>query len=163
MKIAVISDTHVHKKLDKLEKFFKEKLKDVDLIIHAGDYTNNKVLPYIKKNYRFVGVYGNNDKDDTKSKVKEKEIVTLNNYKIGIYHGHGKNKNTLENVYEIFKDDNLDIIIFGHSHKPFLTTKDKTLIINPGSPTSKRKEKYYSYIILDLDNSKIDVSIKFYS
>ena len=141
MKIAVISDTHVRKHMDKIEKLITKLLKDVDLVIHAGDYTSNKVIPYIKKYHRFVGVYGNNDKAETRSKVKEKEIITLGKYKIGVYHGHGSKKNTLDNVYEIFKDDSLDIIIFGHSHKPFITTKNKTLVINPGSPTSKRKEK----------------------
>ncbi|WP_291561671.1 MULTISPECIES: metallophosphoesterase family protein [unclassified Clostridium] len=163
MKIAVISDTHVRKHMDKIEKLITKSLKDVDLVIHAGDYTSNKVIPYIEKHHRFIGVYGNNDKDETRSKVKEKQIITLDKYKIGIYHGHGSKKNAIDNVYEIFKNDSLDVIIFGHSHKPFVTTKNKTLIINPGSPTSKRKEKYYSYIILELVPEGIDVNIKFYS
>lgn len=163
MKIAVISDTHVRKHMDKIEKLITKSLKDVDLIIHAGDYTSNKVIPYIEKYHRFIGVYGNNDKEETRSKVKEKQIITLDKYKIGVYHGHGSKKNTIDNVYEIFKNDTLDVIIFGHSHKPFVTTKNKTLIINPGSPTSKRKEKYYSYIILELLPEGINVNIKFYS
>lgn len=163
MKIAVISDTHVRKHMDKIEKLITKSLKDVDLVIHAGDYTSNKVIPYIEKYHKFIGVYGNNDKGEIRSKVKEKQIITLDKYKIGVYHGHGSKKNTLDNVYEIFKNDSLDVIIFGHSHKPFVTTKNKTLIINPGSPTSKRKEKYYSYIILELLPDGINVNIKFYS
>lgn len=49
-------------------------------------------------------------------------------------------KNTLDRIYSIFKDDNVDIILFGHSHQPMIKTKNKTLIINPGSP-SKNKRK----------------------
>ncbi|WP_291579882.1 metallophosphoesterase family protein [Clostridium sp. UBA6640] len=163
MKIAVISDTHVRKHMDKIEKLITKSLKDVDLVIHAGDYTSNKVIPYIEKYHKFIGVYGNNDKGEIRSKVKEKQIITLDKYKIGVYHGHGSKKSTLDNVYEIFKNDSLDVIIFGHSHKPFVTTKNKTLIINPGSPTSKRKEKYYSYIILELLPDGINANIRFYS
>ena len=163
MRVAVISDTHVRKHLSKIENLIEEKLKDVDLIIHAGDFTNSKTLPYIKKHFNVIAVYGNNDKEETRQVLKEKEIITLENYKIGIYHGHGDNKTTLDNVYATFENENLDIIIFGHSHKPFITTRDKTLIINPGSPSSKRKERFYSYIILDLLPSGIEVNLKLFT
>lgn len=163
MRVAVISDTHVRKHLSKIENLIESKLKDVDLIIHAGDFTNAKTLPYIKKYFNVIAVYGNNDKEETRQILNEKEIITLENYKIGIYHGHGDSKTTLDNVYAIFENENLDIIIFGHSHKPFITTKDKTLIINPGSPSSKRKERFYSYIILDLLPSGIEVNLKLFT
>lgn len=163
MKVAVISDTHVRKHLSKIESLIEKKLKDVDYVLHAGDLTNPKVIPYIKKHHKFIGVCGNNDKDESRKILNDKEIITLDNYKIGIYHGHGKNKTTLDNVYEIFQHDELDIIIFGHSHKPFITTKNKTLVINPGSPCSKRKERFYSYIILELTPSGVDVNLKFFS
>jgi putative phosphoesterase len=81
-------------------------------------------------------------------------------YKIGIYHGHGDEKTTIERAYEIFKDENVDIIIFGHSHKPAILTKNKILMLNPGSLTSKRAERWFSYIILNLEKEGIDVQIK---
>lgn len=161
--VAILSDTHIRKNFDKIKPFLENKLNDIDFIIHAGDFTNPELLPYLKTNYKVIGVSGNNDKEKTRELLNEKEIFILENYKIGIYHGHGIFKNTLDNVLDVFKNDDLDIIIFGHSHKPFLTTKNNILIINPGSPTSKRKERFFSYIRLTLSESTINVSFDFFS
>lgn len=135
----------------------------MDLIIHAGDYKNIKVIETIKKHKNFVGVWGNNDGNSVRETVKEKEILKLNGYRIGIYHGHGGGKTTINKAYEMFKEDKLDIIIFGHSHQPIIRTINKTLMLNPGTPTSKRKERWYSIIVLELRRDCIDAQLKFFS
>ncbi|WP_346930756.1 metallophosphoesterase family protein [Clostridium sp.] len=163
MKIGIISDTHMNKHYSKLKHILDDKLKDVDLIIHAGDYTSPEVISLIKEKSEFIGVYGNNDKSNLRSLVPEKHILTLEGYKIGICHGDGTKKQTIDNVAETFKKDKLDIIIYGHSHKPCIFTKGKTMYLNPGSSTSKRKEPWFSYIILELNkNCPISASVNFF-
>ncbi len=151
------------KHTNKIEKLMDKCFKDVDLIIHLGDFTSPKVLAKIRKNKKIIGVWGNNDGSMLRKELKEKEIVTLNGYKIGLFHGHGTEKNTLERVYNIFKDDNVDIILFGHSHQPIIKTKNKTLIINPGSPSKKIRERWFSYVVLTLKKDKIETKICFYN
>ncbi|MGU9539706.1 metallophosphoesterase [Clostridium tepidum] len=163
MKIGVISDTHMDKHTKKIEKLIDKSFKDVDLIIHLGDFTSPRVLEKIKKKKKVIGVWGNNDRSGLRKELKEKEIVTLNGYKVGLFHGHGTEKNTLDKVYNIFKDDNVDIILFGHSHKPMIKTKNKTLIVNPGSPSKKIRERWFSYVILNLKKDKIETKICFYN
>lgn len=163
MKIGIISDTHMNKHFSKLKDILNKNFKDLDLIIHAGDYTSMELIEILKAHGNFLGVYGNNDKSKLRSVLTDKHIVTLEDYKIGICHGHGPNKNTLDNVMDTFKDEKLDIVIYGHSHKPCIFTKDKTMYLNPGSCTSKRKEPWFSYIILELNKGcPIDASIKFF-
>ena len=87
--------------------------------------------------------------------LKEKMIIPVEGYKIGLYHGHGNSKNTLERAYTAFSGDKVDIIVFGHSHQPLILTKNKILMINPGSPSYKRKEPWYSYVILEIEDKKI--------
>ena len=147
MKIGIISDTHMSKHFSKLKEFLLKNLKDVDLIIHAGDYTSTEVISLLKEYTDFIGVYGNNDKSKLRSLLTDKHILTLENYRIGICHGDGPKKNTLDNVMDTFKDEKLDIIIFGHSHKACIFTKGKTMYLNPGSCTNKRKEPWFSYIL----------------
>lgn len=163
MRIGVISDTHIHKHPEKILQFLKTYLNDVDMIIHAGDYTDIKVVNILKEYKRFLGVWGNNDNNAIRQELREKEIIKIEGYRIGIYHGHGEEKNTMERAYEFFKDDKVDIIIFGHSHQPLIMTKNKTLMLNPGSPTYKRKGPWYSYILLQLDERGIGAEIKFLS
>lgn len=161
MRIGIISDTHIHKHPEKLYDFLNLHLRDVDMLIHAGDYTDIKIVNMLKDFKDFVGVWGNNDKEDIRKVLNEKEIIKLMGYKIGIFHGHGSEKNTMDRAYDVFRDDKVDIIIFGHSHQPIIATKDKTLMLNPGSPTYRRKGPYHSYIILELCKNEIHAEIKF--
>lgn len=150
MIIGIISDTHVRKNSQKLEESLKKNLPSLDLLIHAGDYTNPELINMLRNHYKFVGVYGNNDNDHLRNELPSKEIITLESYKIGICHGDGSKKLTIDNVYDIFSKDKVDIIIYGHSHKASVTTKHKVLYLNPGSFSNKRKEPWNSYIILEL-------------
>lgn len=163
IKIGIMSDTHISKDTFKIEQLLNKYFKDVDLIIHAGDYKSIKVIELIKNQKKFVGVWGNNDGNNIRQELKEKEILNLNGYKIGIYHGHGAGKTTMDKAYEMFIEDKVDIIIFGHSHMPIIKTINKTLMLNPGTPTSKKKERWYSIIILQLEKGFINAEIKFFN
>lgn len=163
MKIVILSDTHAKKHNDKLFKLIDNLFKEADMIIHAGDYISPSVVLKLKEHDNFVGVWGNNDKSYIRDILKEKEILSIEGYKIGLYHGHGTSKNTLTTAYDKFVDDKVDIIIFGHTHQPLILTKNKILMINPGSPSCKRREKWYSYVILEIEDKTIDVQLKFFS
>lgn len=161
MRIGIISDTHIHRHSERLIEFVNRYMENVDMIIHAGDFTSIEVVNVLMKYNNFIGVFGNNDNESIRSVLRDKEILRIMGYKIGIFHGHGEGKTTLERAYDKFKEDRVDIIIFGHSHQPLITTKNKTLMLNPGSPTYKRKGRWYSYILLELKEDSINVEIKF--
>lgn len=161
MKIGIISDTHIKKDIDKFINSIDIYFKEVDLLIHAGDYINNQVLEALKNYKNFVGVWGNVDDNNTKDLINEKEIILIEGYKIGIFHGHGSNRTTLDRAYDKFIDDQVDIIIFGHSHQPVVKTKNGVLMLNPGSITNKRRERWFSFIILEINEEGIDVKFKF--
>ncbi|MCC5912387.1 MAG: metallophosphoesterase family protein [Clostridiaceae bacterium] len=163
MKIGIISDTHIAKNISRFTDVFHTYFKELDLIIHAGDYINKEVIEELKKYKNFIGVWGNVDDYDVKNLVKEKELITIEGYKIGIFHGHGTGDSTLDRAYQRFKDDEVDIIIFGHSHQPLVKTKNNVLMLNPGSITNKRRERWFSYIVLDLLPEDISVQLKFFS
>ena len=163
MKIAILSDTHAKKHSDKLFKFIDNLSNEADMIIHAGDFISSSIVSKLKEHKNFVGVWGNNDKGYIKDLLKEKEIIIVEGYKIGLYHGHGNTKSTIDTAYDKFIDDSVDIIVFGHTHQPLILTKNKILMINPGSPTSKRRELWYSYVILEIRAKKINVQLRFFN
>lgn len=163
MKIGVISDTHIGENIDRLNNFLDKYMKDMDMLIHAGDYKTSEVVTALKKCKSFVGVWGNVDDNNIKELIPEKRIIEIENYKIGIFHGHGARKSTLDRAYDAFKNDNVDIIIFGHSHQPLIKTKNGVLMLNPGSPTNKRKEQWFSCILLEIEGSSIDVNLKLFT
>lgn len=162
MKIAIISDTHAKKRNDKLFRLIDTLFIEADMIIHAGDYISSDVVSKLREHKNFVGVWGNNDKGSIRDLLKEKVILSIEGYKIGLYHGHGNSKNTLQTAYDKFIDDKVDIIIFGHTHQPLILTKNKIIMINPGSPSYKRREPWYSYVVLELQDKKINASLQLF-
>lgn len=158
MRIVVLADTHLNKETDEL-KALLDKLGEVDLIIHAGDYMSDAVVDILRKKHSFCGVWGNNDTDKIQNTLNEKELLTLGSYRLGIFHGHGKGQSTLAQAYAAFEHDNVNIIVFGHSHQPSISTKNKVLMLNPGSPTSKRTQRWFTFILLDLNAASIEAKL----
>ena len=62
MLIGLISDTHITQKRGKLPQRVLKEFMSVDLIIHAGDITQKKVLEELEKIAPVTAVLGNNDK-----------------------------------------------------------------------------------------------------
>lgn len=160
MNIAILSDTHLKKNTGQLDHLITE-FRNVDLVIHAGDYGGAWVLEYLQNHFNFIGVWGNTDDDTIKTRLQEKLILKIGPYQVGVCHGHGKIKTTIERAYNNFECNLIDIIIFGHSHQPMINTKNKVLMLNPGSLTNKRHERWFSYILLTVDSSGLEAKLIF--
>jgi putative phosphoesterase len=131
VKIAVLADTHVS-----LFKHIPEKIIDaistVDLIIHAGDFTDVQVLKKLKQLGEVKAVQGNMDSIELRTVLPVKEILEIENKRIGITHGSGSPRGIEERVRKMFESDWIDIIIYGHSHQSQNKVIDDILFFNPG-------------------------------
>lgn len=153
MKVGVLSDTHIPLKAKALPDEVLQAFKEVDFIIHAGDITSLDVLDTLNTFAPVIAVSGNVDRDKLQAILSDKEIISLNGYRIGITHGHGSAGKTLDRVIKCFEDDPVDCIIFGHSHIPYCETINRVLLFNPGSPTDKRRNEFFSFGILELGDT----------
>jgi putative phosphoesterase len=131
MRIAVLADTHVNK-LEYLPKKIIDALSTVDLIIHAGDFTDVQLLNELKQFREVKAVHGNMDSRQLKSVLPVKEIVEATNKRIGITHGSGAPWGIEERVRKVFESDRIDIIVYGHSHRSQNKVIDDILFFNPG-------------------------------
>jgi putative phosphoesterase len=135
VKLAILGDTHLtyFKNLPNQMLF---EIKDADWVIHVGDYININVLKGLidLKGENFKGVYGNADPSYIREKIRAKEIFNVLDKKIGIIHPAqgGSSVHTEKIVLNEFRDDDVDIIIFGHTHEPKMEYKDNLLLVNPG-------------------------------
>lgn len=151
MKVVILSDTHLPKRGTQLPERLLQELKSADQIIHAGDWSTIEVYEELVTYAPVFGVCGNVEDAKIFEELPDKQVVELNGYMIGIIHGHGNGKTTDRRAYDAFVDDDVEIIIFGHSHIPMLRYFKKKLLINPGSPTDKRTNPYYSFVIMNLE------------
>lgn len=152
--ITIVSDTHMPKKGKKLPDTLLKELSRTDLIIHAGDWQTMDVYHELKKYAPVTGVYGNVDDDVIRDMFGLKIILELESFRIGVTHGHGKNKTTEKRAVDMFDKDDIDIVIFGHSHIPLHKEYDEKIVFNPGSPTDKRRQPRYSFGKLTLSTNK---------
>ena len=146
MKIAVLSDTH-----GLLREQVREMIGDCDAIIHAGDINSQKILDEIveagREKVPFYVVRGNNDKDWAKE-IPETLQFELQHVKFFLVHNK---KDIPENLSDI------QIIIYGHSHKYSEEEKEGRLWLNPGSCGKRRFHQPITMAILTLVDEKWEV------
>jgi len=154
MKIGLVSDTHISagsfhpKKLisrwinkvdgsaEELCKILRPHFQDVDMVIHAGDFVSYPVITALSEFGPVEGVAGNMDPPEVRSVLPPKKVIKADGFRIGIIHGYGAPKGLEKKLRREF--DNVDVIVFGHSHYPVSVEVDGVLMVNPGSPTDKR-------------------------
>jgi putative phosphoesterase len=159
MKIGVIADTHIPDRTGDIPQQIMENFKNADMIIHAGDLVNLSVLDKLQTVCKDIrAVYGNMDSDDVRKKLPQKQLIKVGNYNIGVMHGYGNLNKLMDFMAEQFKNDNVDLIIFGHSHYALNEKKGNILYFNPGSPTDKIFAPYNSYGLIEI-NDKIEAKI----
>jgi len=153
IKIGVISDTHIRNLEDgKLlaDRLLAGPFRDVMAILHAGDHVHPEladcftVLPYF-------AVCGNMDTSATERPIHR--VLEIAGKKIGMIHGWGAPDGLERRVLDTFSGINLDVLVFGHSHRPFCEVIDGVLLLNPGSPTDRRSAPFHSVGLLYLSET----------
>jgi len=129
LRIGVISDTHVST-IDELPAKILKNLAEVDLIVHAGDFTGKAVLDGLRNIGEVKAVAGNMDSGELQKILPPKELFLLGGKKIGMIHGSGGPRGIADRVRELFNDT--DIIIYGHSHEAYNQYVKGSLMFNPG-------------------------------
>jgi putative phosphoesterase len=157
MKIVVVSDTHMPKMNKKLPDRLLRELKMANVILHAGDWTQMSVYETLAAYAPTYGVAGNNDGPDIVRRFGIRKVLEFEGIRIGIVHGHGAGyrTDTESRALGAFKGMKLDALIYGHSHIPVIKRSGEMLVLNPGSPTDKRREPLYSFGILEITDGSL--------
>ena len=129
MRIGVLSDTHVSSFAEIPDKILTT-LAEVDMIIHAGDFTTKNVLDGLKQLREVRAVCGNMDSNELKRSLPERQVLMLGGKRLGVTHGWGSPYGIEDRVSSLFSD--VDIIVFGHSHHPMNKVIHGILFFNPG-------------------------------
>ena len=139
MKVLICSDSHT--RLDYFQKVME--LEKPELVIFAGDHSTDALdISLIYEEIPFKIVRGNTDFSDRKTEDELK--FEINGKKVLLTHGHLQRvKSSLNELERIAKNEEVDICIFGHTHRELKIEKDGILYLNPGALQDKK------YIIYD--------------
>lgn len=147
MRLLIVSDTH--RDYNTLDKAILEQPR-AEVVIHLGDGADD--VDIVKAKYQdkmFIQVKGN---CDFNSELPIYRNFIIENTKFFITHGHMYNaKFDINRMCMAARENNADILLFGHTHIPFETYEEKLHIMNPGSLTGI----YGTYGIIDIEKNGI--------
>lgn len=142
MKLAILSDTH-----GLLRPQVLEHLKTADVILHGGDINKQSVVDELQRYAPLYVVRGNNDKEWA-DKIPHDLTINLGGLNFFMVHNKKDVPVSLPNV---------DVVVFGHSHKYLQEEKNGMLWLNPGSCGPRRFHQEITMMIADVSAGKIKV------
>ncbi|MBI5300848.1 MAG: metallophosphoesterase family protein [Chloroflexi bacterium] len=150
MKIGVLADTHIPTILPALPPRILELFNGIDIILHVGDVCDLTVLQQLEPIAQTFAVSGDQDSPEVKKYLQEKQRLEFSERAVGLVHGHraltdggfvrrmvyrfNREKQRQDLYAGVLREfDNVDAIIFGHTHEPYIKMHGGVLLFNPGS------------------------------
>jgi putative phosphoesterase len=155
MRLLLLSDTHVPTRARDLPAAVWEAVDTADLVVHAGDWMASSLLDaLLERSRHLLACWGNNDGDDVRSRLPEIARRTVEGIRIAVTHETGAKTGRERRMDAAFPDT--DLLVFGHSHIPWNTLSDNGMrLLNPGSPTDRRRQPHCTYMTLTLADGVI--------
>lgn len=154
MKIGVIGDTHIPTLSPVLPVRIADVFKGLDILLHVGDICELYVLEEFQEMYTLTfAVWGDGDSEKARLFLDEKRVVRFGRRRVGMIHGHqfeARQKGAWGRLRHVFlprpesdalpafllaqfTGEEVDAVVFGHTHEPHVTMYGGILLFNPGS------------------------------
>lgn len=122
-------------------------LRAADAIVHTGDFTAASVLGGLRAFGPVTAVHGNMDDSVLRSSLPARAVVEVEGLRLGVVHDGGPAVGRHERLRDAFPS--CDVIAYGHSHIPEVARLGAVWILNPGSPTERRRAPEHTMIVID--------------
>jgi uncharacterized protein len=152
--VAVIADTHLPRGSRTLPKECVRRLAGADAILHAGDIVASAVLDELRTLGPPVhAVYGNADEPALREALPKELAVELAGARIGMTHIPGPRAGREARLAARFPS--CDAVVYGHTHVAQAERVGGVWILNPGSPTERRRSPSRSMLVLEIAEGRI--------
>jgi uncharacterized protein len=155
VRLLLISDTHVPVRARDLPARVWDEVAEADVVVHAGDWVALELLDELEsRSARLVACWGNNDGPALRARLPERADVTLAGVHFTVVHETGAAAGREARMSRRYPDS--EVLVFGHSHIPWdSTTKTGLRLLNPGSPTDRRRQPFCTYMTVNADNGTV--------
>jgi len=155
VRIAVISDTHMPRRGLVLPPACLERLRAADIIVHAGDWSSMDAVALVRAiGPPVVAVRGNVEEPAVRAALPATAEAEAAGVRIGVVHVGGPGDGRLSRLRRRFPG--ADAVVFGHSHIPWHeAAADGFMVLNPGSPTDRRRSTRHSMAEVEVDGGRI--------
>ena len=158
MRVLIVSDTHG--KHENLREILQAEPR-FDKMIHLGDAEGCEDEIAVMADCPLEIVAGNNDFFSMLEREKE---IWVGKYKVLITHGHYYYVSAgIEDIKKEARGRGMDIVMFGHTHRPLIDKSGNVIALNPGSISYPRQDgRRPSYMIMEIDdNGDASFTIKY--
>jgi len=147
VRALVLSDTHLSADtLDRLPDEVWRMAGEADVVLHGGDVVDPALLRALAEQTPVHAVLGNNDRALV-GRLPERLELDLAGVTVAIVHDSGPRAGRPERLRSWFPSAN--VVVFGHSHDPLVEEHDGLLLVNPGSPTQRRRQPVHTVAWLE--------------
>ncbi|WP_377639105.1 metallophosphoesterase family protein [Oryzobacter terrae] len=154
-RVLVISDTHLPLRAKDLPAEVWAEVDRADLVVHAGDWVDVPLLDRLEaRSRRLLACWGNNDGPVLRSRLPEVARATVEGVRVAVVHETGAKQRRDERMRAAHPD--VDLLVFGHSHIPWDSAHEGLRLLNPGSPTDRRREPHCTYVTLRLVDGAVE-------
>ncbi|MET0590401.1 MAG: YfcE family phosphodiesterase [Naasia sp.] len=154
-RVLLLADTHLPRRAKELPPRVWEEVDRADLVVHAGDWVDDAALDDLQgRASRLLACWGNNDGDSLRARLPEVGRAVIDGVRLGVVHETGSAVGREKRADAAYPD--LDLLVFGHSHIPWDSTTPAGLrLLNPGSPTDRRRQPFRTCMTVVLDAGTI--------
>ena len=177
MRLLIMSDTHLPTRARALPEQVWQEVDRCDVVVHAGDWIDVGLLDALEARAdRVLGCWGNNDGPQLRARLPEVARATLAGVRVAVTHETGAATGRESRMRAAHPET--DLLIFGHSHIPWDSIAPSVSIapsasnapwdtnapaagrhpgtsplrlLNPGSPTDRRRQPLCTYLTASLD------------
>jgi putative phosphoesterase len=153
VRIAVISDTHLPRGSRALPERCVAELRAADLVLHAGDVTSAGFLEQLRELAPVEAVHGNLDDAELRAQLPGRRAVEVGELRIGMLHDAGPAAGRDARLARLFPG--CAAVVYGHTHVSQADGRAGVWILNPGSPTERRRAPTRGMIVLELEGASL--------
>jgi putative phosphoesterase len=129
-------------------------LRGADFVLHAGDFVSVEFLDELRAlGPPVAGVCGNMDEPALKASLPKERVVEVGEVRIGMLHDAGPRNGREARLAARFEE--CDAVVYGHTHVPQVEHFQHLWVLNPGSPTDRRRQPAHSMLVLRSRGSRI--------
>jgi putative phosphoesterase len=148
MRLAVLADTHIPRRARDLPPGAWRVVETADAVLHAGDVVDTALLAALGRERPVWAVLGNNDLP-LRGILPERLELDLDGVPVAMVHDTGPAAGRRARLRRWFPDAR--VVVFGHSHIPVVEDDGALLLLNPGSPTDRRRMPTFTLAVLTLE------------
>ena len=157
MRLAIVSDTHLPRGARRLPAECLRQLAPADLILHCGDFVAASVFEDLRGLGPVEAVRGNMDDAALQSALPERRVVEAAGIRVGMVHVPGPRLGRDARLAGWFPG--CAAVVYGHTHAAEVARHGNVLILNPGSPTERRRAPARSMLVATVRDAKVDTEL----